>query len=193
MDVSIAEAKAAIRKQMQKRRADLAPLQKTAWDQRIVESVLAHPWYLNATTVMLYMAMPQEVNLDDLVAAALKAGKQVGLPQVDKQAKRMQALRYMANAPLATGVFGIREPERDAPILNAEEMDLVVMPGLAFSERGERIGYGGGYYDRFLEQRRERTLLLAVGYDWQVFPRLPATPADRRIDGIVTPTRVIAT
>lgn len=187
---SIGETKQEIRNIMRKKRAEIDFLQKKTWDEQIVSSLLAHPVYRRAGAIMLYMAMPEEVNLDELVKTAYASGKQIALPKVDRTRKRIQAFRYMVENPLSIGVFGIREPVDGAQNLSPEALDLIVMPGLAFGENGERIGYGGGYYDRFLNDVNHGPHLLAVAYDWQVFPDLPTTSEDRKIDGIVTPTRV---
>ncbi len=191
MEFSIWEAKQEIRRHMQSQRQTLEPAQKQSWDKQIIATILAQSVYQRATSILLYMAMPQEVNLDDLLMAALASGKQVGVPRVNRQTKRMQAVRFLQDDPLVAGVFGILEPRGDAPIMRLDEIDLIIMPGLAFSENGARIGYGGGYYDRFLGNESSRPYLLAVAYDWQVFADLPVTPVDRKIDGIVTPTRVM--
>ncbi len=193
MDEQIKAAKTAIRQQIKARRATQDARQKALWDRRIVASMLAHPRYIAATTVMPYMATAQEINLDALVAIALSDGKAVCLPRVEHATRQMWAHRFQTGDALVTGALGIREPLSAAPVCAAAEIDLVVMPGLAFSLRGERIGYGGGYYDRFLAACDERVFLLAVGYDWQVFSELPSAPEDRRINAIVTPTRVVAT
>ena len=191
MEFSIWEAKQEIRRHMQSQRKALNPAQKQSWDKQIIAVILAQSVYQRAASILLYMAMPQEVNLDELLMAALASGKQVGVPRVNRQTKRMQAVRFLQDDPLVAGVFGILEPSSDAPIMRIEEIDLIIMPGLAFAINGARIGYGGGYYDRFLENESHRPYLLAVAYDWQVFADLPATPADRKIDGIVTPTRLM--
>jgi 5-formyltetrahydrofolate cyclo-ligase len=176
---------------MQSQRQALEPTQKQSWDKQIIATILAQSVYQQASGMLLYMAMPQEVNVDELLMAALASGKQVGVPKVNRQTKRMQAVRFLQNDPLVAGVFGILEPRSDAPIMRIDEIDLIIMPGLAFAENGARIGYGGGYYDRFLENESNRPYLLAVAYDWQVFADLPVTPADRKIDSIVTPTRLM--
>ncbi len=191
MDPSIWEAKQQIRRQVLEKRKTIDLWQKKEWDEKIITSIMAHPVYEKASTVMLYMAMPQEVNLDLLVEASITSGKKVGLPRVDRQTKTLHAHHYGKDDQLVAGVFGIREPDVFANEMPASEFDLLIMPGLAFGEKGERIGYGGGYYDRFIQRRDGRPFLLAVAYDWQVYPELPSTTEDKRIDGVVTPTRVI--
>ncbi len=192
MEQSLWDAKQAIRKEVLEKRKAIDLWQKKDWDEKIVASIMAHPLYEKASAIMLYMAMPQEISVDLLVEVAISAGKKVGLPRVNRQAKRLHVHQFAKDDQLIAGVYGIREPDAGAPEMHLSEFDLLIMPGLAFGENGERIGYGGGYYDRLIDQQDDRPFLLAVAYDWQLYPKLPVTPEDQRIDGVVTPTKVIS-
>ncbi len=192
MEQSLWDAKQAIRKEVLEKRKTIDLWQKKGWDEKIAAAVMAHPLYMSASTVMLYMAMPHEISVDLLVDDSISAGKKVGLPRVNRQTKRLHVHHFAKDDQLIAGVFGIREPDAGSPEMRLSEFDLLIMPGLAFGENGERIGYGGGYYDRLIHHQESRPFLLAVAYDWQVYPKLPVTPEDQRIDGVVTPTKVIS-
>lgn len=182
-----------LREQMLAQRKLLSDEQKRLWDQQIVGALLEHPWYQNALMIMVYLAMPSEIDLGAFIDSASAKGRQVCVPRVNRQTKMMDACGLTAESELVPGVFGILEPAKEAPIVPLSEIDLIVMPGLAFTPAGDRIGYGGGYYDRFLVGRKDHTRLLGVAYDFQVVPEFPVFDYDQKIHGLVTPTRVLWT
>lgn len=119
-------------------------------------------------------------------------GKQVVFPRVSTGAPR---LRFHAVAPadLRPGAFGVAEPDAAAPEVSAEDIDLFVVPGLAFDRRGQRLGYGGGFYDELIAHVRGagRGRFVGVGYDFQLVERCPAGPEDAALDCVVTDAQVV--
>lgn len=91
---------------------------------------------------------------------------------------------------LRVGEYGLMEPAAECPALTNKQLDLVLVPGLAFDPNGRRLGRGKGYYDRLLPQVTGE--FCGVAIDWQVLPEVPAGPHDQRLDCILTPTRWIA-
>jgi 5-formyltetrahydrofolate cyclo-ligase len=140
-----------------------------------------------AGTVLLYAALKSEARVDGLQTAAYAAGKVVALTRLEPD-DTLSVRRVPVGAPLEATDFGFKHPLADADRL--ERVDLVVVPGHAFDERGHRLGWGKGHYDRLLP-RLEGAVRVGVGYDFQLMAELPDTPNDARLDLVVTDQRVI--
>jgi 5-formyltetrahydrofolate cyclo-ligase len=136
--------------------------------------------------VLLYFALPDELDVSALAGDALKAGKTVALPRYDPERDL-----YLAAAILDPvrdclgGRFGILEPGADCAILPLNQLDLVLVPGVAFYRCGYRLGRGKGFYDRLLEP--VRGIKCGVAWDHQVDLEFPVEPHDVPMDCIVTP------
>ena len=137
-----------------------------------------------AQVVLLYDALPGEVDLSMLVDAAGR--RTVALPVVVGRGQPL-LLREWGN--FSRGPFGIREPDARSPTVDPASVDLVVVPGLAFDRRGGRLGQGGGFYDRTL--RGMTAVRLAVAYSPQVLPEVPMAAHDVRMHGVVTERGVV--
>ena len=142
---------------------------------------------------MLYIAaFPEEVRTADYWTRALESGKQVICPRVDARHRRLRLYRVEDRNELRPGVLGIPEPREDLPEVAPESIDWVLVPGLAFSDQGYRLGRGAGHYDRLMPQLRSDAVC------WAVLPvvsadsaRLPVEPHDMPLDGVCTPERII--
>lgn len=163
------------------------------------ERLLADPAWQNASFITLYVAAKGEIQTDRLLEAAWSAGKRVFLPRVDKKERGlMHFLRCTGTAQLGPGSFGLLEPlEEHCPACDftAEGYpDLMILPGLAFDRRGGRLGWGGGYYDRFLEMcsgAGASTRFIGLGYAFQLLPEVPTEPWDRPVDAVCTDEELI--
>jgi 5-formyltetrahydrofolate cyclo-ligase len=145
-------------------------------------------WFQAAHHVMLYQAIRGEVGTDLIVHAALAAGKQLCLPRVEGDGE-MHARSWDGKPEsLVKGPFGIGEPAGWAPIIEPQQIDLIVVPGIAFDAEGYRLGWGGGYYDRYLATVRAfgRAHLVGIGYAFQVVEQLPREPHDVPLDAVAT-------
>ncbi len=175
------------------RKRDAIPLEvKKAKDRMIRERLSGLGEYRNAGTVMLFASFRTEVDTIPIIRDALMQGKRVVLPKVDSAKKELGLYNIRSVDELIPGFLGIPEPgvvegRKVAP----EELELIVMPGVAFDERGGRLGYGGGYYDRLGAGLRHRPPLVAVAYEEQVISEVPVADHDIRVDKIVTDRRVI--
>ena len=138
---------------------------------------------------MAYMSFGGEFDTSQWVAAVRASGRRLVLPRVDgaSRAIRIHEVRDLQRE-LAAGVWGIREPRVDlCPEVPASEVGLVLVPGVAFTRRGERLGYGGGYYDRFIRDLGSpRPALVAAAFELQVLEELPISERDQRVDLLVT-------
>lgn len=154
----------------------------------VCAQLLRTPAFMQAGTVMAYMAARGELSLAPLLEELLSTGRGLCLPCCEG-AGRMSARRVTALSQLAPGAYGLPEPGADCPEIAPEELDLVLVPGTAFDVRGGRIGQGGGYYDRFLP--RTRAYRIGVCHDFALLERLPLQAHDQNMDAVVRPSGLI--
>jgi 5-formyltetrahydrofolate cyclo-ligase len=185
-------AKRELRKRMRSLRAALPPSAIAERSKRIVENLLALETWDPAGTVALFMSLPDEVQLDALIARAREQGKRVVLPVVtDAPALTFRApFEHGASHSFVTSAYGIREPGEDAPVVAPDAIDLMIVPALAIDPRGHRIGYGAGYYDHTLALATAAQII-GVAFDFQLIAEVPERPADVRVHWIVTDRRVL--
>ena len=137
--------------------------------------------YRNTKTIYGYLPYNQEVRTVPMLERALRDGKRVAVPKVYGDEMRFI---YLTDLSLvATGYAGIPEPIADAPVAQ-DPTALVLMPGLAFDADGNRMGYGGGFYDRFLQSEPNHPTL-ALCYDFQILPKIPVQEHDVPVDKVL--------
>jgi len=177
------EQKAALRLQLKKDR-DALPQQDTLlWDAAIARQVMASPWFRQADIVFAYCSVGREVDTSTIVKAALQMNKRVAFPRCG-QPGQMSFYLVESTADLTEGKYGIPQPAPHCAAAAATQRSLCLVPGLAFDRQGYRIGYGGGYYDRFLAGFSGKSL----GLVRQCFltETLPHTNFDLPVQGVVT-------
>ncbi|MEW5762851.1 MAG: 5-formyltetrahydrofolate cyclo-ligase [Bacillota bacterium] len=177
----------ALRRAMLARRRALAAPEVLARSAAVERALLALPAFRDAATLMAYVAVRNEVATGGIIRLALEQGRRVAVPVTDTGGKRLVAavLRDYP-AGLRPGAFGIPEPPPGTyVVLPPEEIDLVLVPGVAFDTDGHRLGYGCGYYDRFLPLAR-KALAVGLGYAFQVCPTVYPAPHDFRLHLVVT-------
>ncbi|MCR5718492.1 MAG: 5-formyltetrahydrofolate cyclo-ligase [Oscillospiraceae bacterium] len=152
-----------LRQEIRSRLRDLSPTEKARLDAALLASVTAHPWYREADTLLCYCSLPSEPDTRRLIGEAWKCGKSVALPVCGKPGE-MRFYLVSSWEETAAGAFGITEPSgREVPVLSGRTLCLV--PALAFTRDGRRLGKGGGYYDRFLAAHPElRTIGLTYAF-----------------------------
>lgn len=176
--------KAELRQELDGRRRALLAEE---WERQAAlaqEALVRSAWWASAGTVMLYQPIGREMPVDRLVAAALADGKRLALPRCERHRVMHARLWDGAAAALVRSKFGILEPAEFAPIVPPGELDLVVTPGVGFDREGYRLGWGGGFYDRYLPKVRGAKVGIAFGV--QIVERLPQEAHDVRLDGVVT-------
>lgn len=175
----------AYRQRMLALRDALPPDLRARHSGRIARQILQSERWLAARTIFCYVSIHSEVDTRFLLDAALDAGKRLFVPRCHP-ARRMDACALDAVTALRTGRYGIPEPPRGARIAGPEEIDLALVPGLAFDRSGLRIGYGGGYYDRYLAQCP--AFRVGLCFPEQVRTDLPpAAPWDQRMHALALP------
>ena len=148
--------KAELRKQVLQEMKAISQEQKQAMDQALTDQFLKHPFYQEAKVIATYLSFPHEFQTQELIEQAQKDGKKVLIPKTYPKG-RMDFVVYNPQQ-LAKTSFGLLEPQGDLEVVDASQIDLIHVPGLAFTTEGYRIGYGGGYYDRYLEHFPGHTL-----------------------------------
>ena len=182
--MTIADKKA-LRKECAAVRAAIPPAEKREADGAICRAIRASSLYAGANTLLLYAAIGSEIDLFPLFDAAMRDGKRVAFPRCDKTEKgKMNFYLVRDPADLLPGMYGVREPKEDCPLLTDGGTALCLLPGYAFTPDGFRLGYGGGYYDRFLASFAG--ISAGVCYDRLILPSLPCEPTDRRAAHLFT-------
>ena len=148
--------KAELRKQVLQEMKAISQEQKQAMDQALTDQFLKHPFYQEAKVIATYLSFPHEFQTQELIEQALKDGKKVLIPKTYPKG-RMDFVVYDPQQLVKTS-FGLLEPQGDLEVVDASQIDLIHVPGLAFTTEGYRIGYGGGYYDRYLKHFSGNTL-----------------------------------
>jgi 5-formyltetrahydrofolate cyclo-ligase len=161
----------------------------------ICERLAAMPEYTRAHTVMYYVDVRSEVRTRHYLPTALTQGKRVVVPYCVNGELELFNLRNMDE--LAVGMYKILEPKAELRGLadkrvEASELDLVIVPGVAFDREGGRTGHGFGYYDKLLNRARPDAPLIALAFECQLFPRIPMRHHDVFMDKVVTETTVYA-
>ena len=145
-----------LRKQVLHEMKAISQEQKPAIDQALTERLLHHPFYQEAKVIATYLSFPHEFQTQELIEQVLKDGKKVLIPKTYPK-RRMEFVVYNPQQLVKTS-FGLLEPQGELEVVEAFQIDLIHVPGLTFTMQGYRIGYGGGYYDRYLEHFSGHTL-----------------------------------
>lgn len=180
------EEKKAIRKQIFKARKEHSDTWIEEKSRRITELLTALPEYEDADRIMAYADYNHEVITRYIIEQSWKDGKEVAVPKVF--GKDMVFYRLTDFSQLESGYFGIPEPKEDGETVSWEDA-MMVMPGVAFDENCNRVGYGGGFYDRFLE-KHPGIRRVAVGFSFQILSEVPTEPTDIRPQVIVTEEKI---
>jgi len=161
---------------------------------RIRKELFLLPVFRQASRVLFYLSLRDEVQTQEMIKEALRLNKTVAVPLVKLKERDILPVKLKSydEEGLFIGSLGIPQPKRDLwQTLSPDEIDLVIVPGVAFDERGNRIGFGMGFYDRFLKRKSSRTKTVALAFELQLVPIIPSQPYDVPVDYIITEKRVI--
>jgi 5-formyltetrahydrofolate cyclo-ligase len=182
-------AKQVLRQRMRSVRRVLPKDACAARSAALCSRIIELPAFARARTVVGYVAFGNEADPCAALARAHEGGKRTGLVRVEG-AGRLSVRAHRPGDPLAAHPLGMREPRADAPTLAEAEIDVILVPALGVDERGQRLGYGKGYYDRFLPRLPNATAIVLV-YDFQLLFEMPAVEGDHPVDYVVTDKRVV--
>lgn len=185
--------KSEIRRSAFARRNALSKEERSEKSAAIMERLFDFANFLEARIVLFYMSYGSEVDTEPMIRKALELEKIVALPLVDTKKKKILPFRIdNLDRDVRPGYRGIREPIpprcKQIPV---QYINLAIIPGVAFDERGGRIGHGVGVYDRFIPKLDVTTRKVALAFECQIVPQIPMEPHDRYTDIIITEERIV--
>lgn len=192
--MNIQARKQALRQSIIAARSKLAEAERTRLSGIIANRIAALTAYREAATVLGYMNFGDEFAAEIFVRQALLDNKQVLLPKVNRETKQLDVYRITDPADdVAPGLWNIREPlvERCGKVDELSSVDFILLPGVAFARNGERLGYGGGFYDKLLERIAHQPVLVAAAFALQVVGHIPQEATDRRVQWLITEQETI--
>lgn len=179
-------AKQELRKNILAVRRGMSPEEVAAGSVRLAGHLCSWPIYQAAKNIMLYLAMPDEPHLDKVISHALAAGKTLCVPHMRETRGLMDAAIITNLDDLVVGQFNLLTPNpATLKLLDPSELDLIIVPGVAFDKDGRRLGMGAGYYDRFLLKANKAEL---IGAAWaaQILEKVPTDNHDRPVNYLLT-------
>ncbi|MED0738612.1 5-formyltetrahydrofolate cyclo-ligase [Aneurinibacillus thermoaerophilus] len=187
------DIKRLVRREMLKRRAALSAEEHICKSEAVVKRLFAVPEVRAAQRLFTFLPFRDEVRIDAFLEACRDEAKNIYIPKTIVADKQMLPYLFVGWDSLVEGPYGIREPDTDrSELWSGEAFDIIIVPGVAFTERGERLGYGGGFYDRFFAQLKgPPPLLIAPCFEVQITTFLPVESHDKKVDIIVTECRTI--
>jgi 5-formyltetrahydrofolate cyclo-ligase len=175
--------KRSLRTQAGSFRDSLSTEDRARRSEAVARNVLALPAVADATTVMAFSSFGSEVDTRPLIEGLAHRQVRLVLPRVE--GRSMVAVVYRPGDPVREASFGAFEPA-GGEVVGPETIDVVVSPGLAFDRRGYRLGYGGGFYDRFLRRLRQDAVTIGVAFSVQLVDEVPHGRGDHPVDVVVT-------
>ena len=173
--------KKALRREIREKKRAMSQEEIISRSERLAELFLGSETYRNAKTVYGYLPYNQEVRTVPILEQALRDGKKVAVPKIYGDTMKFLYLDDLSQ--VEKNAMGIPEPVADTPVAE-DKTALVLMPGVAFTKKGDRIGYGGGFYDRFLAEEPNHPTL-ALCYDFQIVEHLPTEEFDIPVDTVL--------
>lgn len=184
-------AKVLLRRRLLAQRAALTPADVQKYSAAVLEHLCVFPAFCTSNTVMVYMALPQEVQTASILCEARQQQKRVAVPVLHQG--RMLAVELPTDTSrLRRGPYGILEPCDHTALVALKDIGCILVPGVAFDRHGGRLGFGQGYYDRFLGQLGRATFLCGLAFGLQLVPCVPQMPHDVRVHAVVTDQGVIS-
>ena len=181
--------KIALRKKFLKTRDKLLEEKRILKSIAIKEKLLSIPEYKRAKVVMFYCSIQSEVMTNEMIESALSnKNKIICVPKIFTKERKMDAVEINENTCFEKGNFDILQPF-DGKVIPKKEVDLIVIPALAFDFYGNRLGYGKGYYDKFL--KGIKAVKIGIAYDFQIADKLPKEEHDIKIDVLITEKRIV--
>jgi 5-formyltetrahydrofolate cyclo-ligase len=150
----------------------------------ITRKLLRTKVFQKARTVMFYIAFGDEVNTEEMIKAARKLGKRIAVPVFNQDRVTLRPCILRENTKLKKGPYGIWEPTQKR-FISLEDLSLVLVPGVAFDKKGNRLGRGRGCYDRFLGIRPRKSVSIGLAFDFQILPSIPAKTHDVSVNRVI--------
>jgi len=185
--------KQALRKQLLDKRRLLSQQAILENSKKIADKLINFDKYQQSEKIMLYIATKLEVQTQEIIESAQKDNKRIYIPLIiQKKHDLIPSLVDDFEKELALGNLGIVQPKEEFyRLISPSILDLVIVPGIAFTQQGHRLGRGGGYYDRFLNKLERHTYSVALAFEMQMIEKIPLEETDIPVDCIITEKRII--
>jgi len=183
-----------LRKKWMKKRKKVAKKEGDIKSKIISKKILSLKEIKESKNIMIYVSYRSEVSTNKLIISLLNKNKRIFAPYCIKDEKRMEVVEIEnPDQDLEKGAYGIKEPAKRIRNnkIDPKNLDIVVVPAVAFSKSGYRVGYGGGYYDRFLERLANKTITIGINYEEMLFDTVPKEDHDLAVDMVVTDKRLL--
>jgi len=181
-----------LRKEILKKRDALSLTERKQKDILIRRRLFSMPEFKRAKRVLFYVSFGTEVETVGMIEESLQMGKKVVVPKVDKERRRLKLYEIRDIHELSPGYQGILEPSLPyGRLRDIGDIDLVIIPGVGFDCSGNRLGYGGGYFDILLSETKEKPPCIALAYREQIAGSLPSEFHDIKVDTVITDEVVI--
>ncbi|MDD5065138.1 MAG: 5-formyltetrahydrofolate cyclo-ligase [Phycisphaerae bacterium] len=180
-----------LRSQFKKSLLAIPSEQRSERSRRACRNLISTPQFQSASSIMMYLSLPHEVDTSEAILHAWQLGKAVAVPKISWQQRRMMAVEINSlETGFSTLASGLRSPVMGVPV-PVEEIDLVVTPALGFDRGGNRLGRGGSYYDRFFADEKFKASKCGFAFTEQVVDSIPVTSEDVPVDFLVTDEEVM--
>ena len=188
--MTIFNDKKMLRKEILAKRKNIDTAKKEDMDKKIVDKFYESKYYKEAKNIFIYISYDSEIDTKEIINKALIDNKRVYVPRTEFKTRLMDAVEIASLDNLIESEYGILEPAMEEPHIEPDELDLIVVPGVAFDRNGGRMGYGAGFYDRYFKRiskdRMEKIKKLALAYDFQILEKIPMDEQDVPVNYIIT-------
>lgn len=184
-----------LRQEILEKRNNIDLIKREEMDKKILNKFYETQYYKEAEKIFIYISYSSEINTKAIINKALKDNKKVYVPRTEFKTRHMDAVGITSLDDLSESTYGILEPSIEAPHIDPNELDLIVVPGVAFDRNGGRMGYGAGFYDRYLKkinkENMNKIVKLALAYELQMLDKVPMNEQDIPVDYIITENEFI--
>ena len=183
--------KTELRRKLQNGLLAMPSEQRSLKSRKACQNLISTPEFQSASTVMMYLSLPHEVDTSEAILHAWQLGKIVGVPKISWQQRHMIAVQINSlETEFSTSASGLRNPVTGVPVPFGD-IDLVVTPALGFDRKGNRLGRGGSYYDRFFANKELKAHRCGFAFAEQVVDSIPVTESDQPVDSLVSDKEVV--
>lgn len=184
-----------LRKEILEKRNNIDLVKKEEMDKNILNQFYESKYYKEAEKIFIYISYDSEINTKVIINKALKDKKKIYVPRTEFKTRHMDAVEIKSLENLIESKYGILEPLIVEPHIDPSELDLIVVPGVAFDRNGGRMGYGAGFYDRYFKKINKENInkivKLALAYEIQMLDKVPMNAQDVPVDFIITENEFI--
>lgn len=188
--MEIFNEKKILRKEILTKRNNIDIAEKEKMDKKILDRFYESKYYKEAKNIFIYISYESEIDTKDIINKAFNDNKKIYVPRTEFKTRLMDAVEIKSLDNLVKSEYGILEPSVKEPHIDPNELDLIVVPGVAFDRDGGRMGYGAGFYDRYFKKisndNIKRIVKLALAYDFQVLEEVPMNAQDIPVSYIIT-------